>query len=97
MEEGDVFECVLVEADRRLGRERETSFADIFSPQSKVACPYTSFFDVHFAKCTNATYLLVETDCVFTAPRTFPFLSVMFCHTLPISRDISLTVSDHQR
>ena len=28
--EGDVFECVLVEADRRLGRERETSFAHIF-------------------------------------------------------------------
>ena len=31
----EVFECVLVEADRRLGRERETSFANIIGPANQ--------------------------------------------------------------
>ena len=41
--------------------------------------------------------LLIETGCVFAAPLTFPFLSAMFCHTLRVSRELSLTVPDHQR
>ena len=52
---------------------------------------------MHFAWCTNATCLL-ETDCVFTAPLTFPLLGAMFRRTLRVSREISLTVpDDHQR
>ena len=71
--------------------------ANIFSPQIKGACPFTNFLDMRFAQCTNATYLLVGTDCVLTAPLTFPLLGVMFRHTLRVSREISLTVPDHQR
>ena len=43
-EEGDVFECVLVETDRRLGRERETR-------QIKVASQFTSFFVHEVREC----------------------------------------------
>ena len=45
----DVFECVLVEADRRLGRQRETNFSNIFGPQINVARPFTCFFNMHYA------------------------------------------------
>ena len=37
---------------------------------------------MHFALCTNASFLLVETVCIFTAQLTFPLLGVMFRHTL---------------
>ena len=36
------------EADGRLGRERETSFANIFGPQLKIASPFMSFCGILF-------------------------------------------------
>ena len=39
----------------------------------------------------------VETDCVFAAPLTFPFMGVKFRHTLRVSREISLTMPDNQQ
>ena len=75
-DECDVCECVLIETDRRLGRERETSFANIFGPQIQIAMLLT--------QSSNAACFSVETDCVFAASThvsiqavNFPWLSLI--------------------
>ena len=50
-----------------------------------------------FTQSSNAAYLLVETDCGFPTPLTFPLMGVQFRHTLRVSREIALTVPDNQR
>ena len=68
------------------GKERQT-LRTFLCPQIKVSSPVTNL---------DAAYLLVEANCVFAAPLAFPLLAVMIRHTLRVSRDISLTVPDHQ-
>ena len=43
---------------------------------------FTSFFDMLHTQSTDAAHLLVETDSVFAAPLTFPFVGETFRHTL---------------
>ena len=88
---------VLVETDSRYERERETSFANIFSPQIEIAGPLTSFCDKLFPQSTYTAHFFYETDGVFAAPLTFPLVGIQFRHRLRVCREVSLTVSDKQR
>ena len=45
----------------------------LYTVPVKAVCPLTSFVNTHFAWCSDAADLLVQTDCVFAAPLTFPF------------------------
>ena len=56
-----------------------------------------SFCDVFVSKITNTANFLVETDCVFIAPLTFPFFGKVPSHTLRVGREVALIVSDDQR
>ena len=67
-----------------------------FSTVNPDCQPIHGLLQMFFTQCTNAVYLLVETDCVFATPLTFPCMGVTFRHTLRVSREISLTVPDHQ-
>ena len=78
-------------ADRRLGREERQALRTFSARKSRLPAPIHELLRHAFhEQCTNASHLLVETDCVFTAPRTFPFLGVMFRHTLRVNREMSL-------